>query len=683
VPEADEQPPEGFFAPPSAHQDATNLAVPGAGASDHLQPGQPSVPAPRASSPFRPRGARALAVALNLGGQRGLSSEASAAAPREITLPQDTNVDGRPIESALYCDAMECPICFLTYPPYLNYTRCCSQPICSECFVQIKRPDPHLPEHHPGEDASPANVPDEEREEELISEPSTCPYCQQSELGVTYEPPPFRRGLVYSSPLGDGTLRASRCCRPALILYPLLAALLSPAASQAMSSQSSLNSPPNPASPTSPGTRRRTHSLSANAPNVVTTDRIRPDWETKLMTARQNRARRAAAATALHTAAFMTNQPTSWGRLAIFRHAVSPGSSSAARQPSTHAEEGGASSNDNNSDPAAQAFSRLEEFENFLVAEGIRQSLASKESEDRKEAKRREKEERKAREKTEKEERKAREQREKEERKTLKQQQKSVYGGGAGSAASRSSLSIPFGRKRGNSTASLTKGNSPAQSALPTPGEVDEEESQPQGHSQSVDKGKAPERPVSRLRHFSTASSMQSRQQESLPGSADGAESASPASQGHGGPAQSSAGARASALSLDSAADSDGAPAGAETTDPLFNYHSMAKGMGMDIDTGCIEDTPATVVSEAAQAQETRQEEGDVDVSVATLRPEGTLEVSQSDTQVDSQPQVQTKLEAPQLVVTPDTPADGPGETGDKFSMGPTSHIAESQEVAR
>ena len=50
-----------------------------------------------------------------------------------------------PLEVLLYREAIECPICFLYYPKYLNRTKCCSQLICSECFVQIKRADPHTP----------------------------------------------------------------------------------------------------------------------------------------------------------------------------------------------------------------------------------------------------------------------------------------------------------------------------------------------------------------------------------------------------------------------------------------------------------------------------------------------------------------------------------------------------------
>lgn len=54
--------------------------------------------------------------------------------------------------------------------------------------------------------------------------------------------------------------------------------------------------------------------LGVNNPEVVTTDRIRPDWAQKLATARSHAARRAAAATALHTAAYLMgphNAPTS------------------------------------------------------------------------------------------------------------------------------------------------------------------------------------------------------------------------------------------------------------------------------------------------------------------------------------------------------------------------------------
>merc|ERR1711939_27576 len=159
---------------------------------------------------------------------------------------------------------------------YLNKTRCCDQPICSECFVQIKRPDPHPPEHH--DPSNPAPPPTEANvdPEALVSEPACCPYCQQSEFGVTYEHPPFRRGLAYANAKnGLGNV------------------------SSAMSSSTSINS--TGASPMlSPSAnRRRTISISANASTVITTDKVRPDWSTKLQSARNHLARRSAAATAL------------------------------------------------------------------------------------------------------------------------------------------------------------------------------------------------------------------------------------------------------------------------------------------------------------------------------------------------------------------------------------------------
>jgi hypothetical protein len=56
------------------------------------------------------------------------------------------------------------------YPSPLNKTRCCSQPICTECFVQIKRADPNH-----------TNPPS--------SDPAACPYCQETNFGVIYRAP--------------------------------------------------------------------------------------------------------------------------------------------------------------------------------------------------------------------------------------------------------------------------------------------------------------------------------------------------------------------------------------------------------------------------------------------------------------------------------------------------------------
>jgi len=54
------------------------------------------------------------------------------------------------------------------YPTPLNHARCCLQPICTECFVQIQRVDPatHVPP---------------------ISTPAACPFCVTPDFGVVYQ----------------------------------------------------------------------------------------------------------------------------------------------------------------------------------------------------------------------------------------------------------------------------------------------------------------------------------------------------------------------------------------------------------------------------------------------------------------------------------------------------------------
>lgn len=99
-------------------------------------------------------------------------------------------------EAMVYRGAVECPICFLVrlyssffafthyvtpvsnvqyYPPNINYSRCCEQAICTECFVQIKRAEPTTTH--------------------LVSEPAACPYCVQDNFGVVYTPPQWRAGI--------------------------------------------------------------------------------------------------------------------------------------------------------------------------------------------------------------------------------------------------------------------------------------------------------------------------------------------------------------------------------------------------------------------------------------------------------------------------------------------------------
>ncbi|KAI0035986.1 hypothetical protein K488DRAFT_82597 [Vararia minispora EC-137] len=143
-------------------------------------------------------------------------------------------------EAVIYHGAVECPICFLFYPPNINRSRCCDQAICTECFVQIKRSEPTVTH--------------------LQSDPACCPYCVQEHFGVVYTPPPWRAGLGSegsSLPPWPDTLQRTQSL------------------------------------PTSLGKQKRRKSFGPEDPDVVTIDHIRPDWEAKLQAVRAQAARRA------------------------------------------------------------------------------------------------------------------------------------------------------------------------------------------------------------------------------------------------------------------------------------------------------------------------------------------------------------------------------------------------------
>ncbi|RMZ86026.1 hypothetical protein DV737_g329, partial [Chaetothyriales sp. CBS 132003] len=411
IPPADQVPPELEYrfapgSPADAAKDRTlkGLTVPIGGRtpsfqSDHSAPISPSNNSLPASSPtmasaaspphsaiFRTR-AKTLASLTTTSSRSNYGGGGSGGGdmvPRELKLPADPFVNGQPIEAYLYKDATECPICFLYYPPYLNTTRCCEQPICSECFVQIKRPDPHIPEHEqPDPNAPPMCDEDREAQAEglLVSEVATCPYCKTPEFGITYAPPPFRRGLAYAGTGGS---------QPYQVM-------------SAMSSQTSVSS-----SGMSPGPpRRRGTSLSASAPEVVTTDRVRPDWASKLAAARAQAARRAAAATALHTAAYVMNGQADgrpyapFGRRGMLRRSsavdapenaasaahLSPLAMLAERHGSRQAEDRRASAFLAPPRASSSRRSQMNDLEEMMMMEAIRLSLASEEERRRREEK--------------------------------------------------------------------------------------------------------------------------------------------------------------------------------------------------------------------------------------------------------------------------------------------------------
>ena len=300
--------------------------------------------------------------------------------------------------------------------------------------MQIKRPDPHPPEHHDPSNPAPASTETTTEAESLVSEPACCPYCQQPEFGVTYEPPPFRRGLSYANAnQGLGSFAS------------------------AMSSSSSLNSTTSPTLSPHPHThKRRTTSISANASTVITTDRVRPDWATKLANARSHLARRSAAATALHTAAYLIGNGAADSRGFAFsgrsrfgrsRGDNSPVASGAATPSPTTAEGGPRSVTEQLAlmrreaqETGTRRRSRMEDLEEMMMMEAIRLSLAAEEERKKKADKEAAKEAKK----------KAKEDKKREKK------EKKVYGSGASSASgSALSLSLPgLGRRRGNSGAS-------------------------------------------------------------------------------------------------------------------------------------------------------------------------------------------------------------------------------------
>ena len=391
------------FETKSSESNINNLTVPitsrsqsfNSETSSNLSPSQSSFP-PGAMNPPQPssssgstlfRGRAKTLAALTTSSKTSQTD----LTPREMQLPRDPYVAGQPLEAYLYKDASECPICFLYYPPYLNKTRCCDQAICSECFVQIKRPDPHPPEHAdptaPRPPIADAEVVDPEG---LMSEPAACPFCVQPEFGVTYDSPPFRRGLTYVNQASTHPL-ASR--------------------SSAMSSESSLGSVLSNGGRMSPtnATRRRTTSVSATSPSVITTDRVRPDWHQKLAAARAHTARRSAAATALHTAAYLMGNRSQesdgralgpFGRRGILRRtsgADNPGTSSAhlsmlALMSERYAASGAARDDEGelSMTPGPRGSSRrhgMDDLEEIMMMEAIRLSLASEEERRRKEEK--------------------------------------------------------------------------------------------------------------------------------------------------------------------------------------------------------------------------------------------------------------------------------------------------------
>ncbi|CCH59737.1 hypothetical protein TBLA_0B09210 [Henningerozyma blattae CBS 6284] len=121
----------------------------------------------------------------------------------------DKNLFSDDLKLTIYKNGQECPICFMYYPGPFNYSVCCKQPICTECFVQLKRAPPHFPHEQIDENGNDiGSIPEDQRDpNSLISEPTDCPYCATNNFRVSYIPPTNRRtgigGIppaIYKSP---------------------------------------------------------------------------------------------------------------------------------------------------------------------------------------------------------------------------------------------------------------------------------------------------------------------------------------------------------------------------------------------------------------------------------------------------------------------------------------------------
>lgn len=496
--------------------------------------------------------------------------------PREMQLPRDPYLSGQRLEAYLYKDAAECPICFLYYPPYLNRTRCCDQAICSECFVQIKRPDPHPPEH--ADPSAPPTPSVEDLEpvdlESLVSEPASCPFCVQPEFGITYDPPPFRRGLTYVNQASTHLVAGK---------------------ASAMSSSSSLASAQSEgqASATE-ATRRRTQSLSATAPTVITTDRIRPGWHQKLAGARAHAARRSAAATALHTAAYLMgnrgHEPDgrgfgAFGRRALLRRGSGDPNQSQLNMLAMMSERYGRIEGGENGAPRARRV-RAEDLDEMMMMEAIRLSIASEEERRKKEEEKARKDAKKDAKKQEKENKKAEKAAKKGRAYTgsapqsttdlLSPQSRSTWGDGATSAAGKGKEIQPSGRSTEGSSSDVAfslPAYSNASSAVP---DSAQHLARARANIQPEVYGASSYRP-SHLRHLSSASSTDD---ESATGSLRAGF--------HGSTSSFDGSPAASGMNMPSAGISQAdytsgtPPGGGAGLEPMFNFRSLAAMVGDD-----------------------------------------------------------------------------------------------------
>ena len=233
------------------------------------------------------------------------------------------------------------------YPPNINRTRCCWKPVCTECFIEMKRAEPHYPSNDdndtPGQPpaAPPQNL--NLNPMNLVSDPVRCPFCVKTDFGVVYNPPTW----LPSEHRNDIPPRE-------IATSPL---------------QSDVDLPMD----------KREEMYPPGHERVVLSDNIRPDWYQALAHRRRVEARRLATATALQQALAVAGQRRRGP--GITRAVAANGQSSAG------------TSEQRRMGRRVDGIVRItrDEADEMMLQEAIRQSLQSEEEDRRK----REEEERK------------------------------------------------------------------------------------------------------------------------------------------------------------------------------------------------------------------------------------------------------------------------------------------------
>lgn len=118
----------------------------------------------------------------------GYESEESGCSARKVKRNKPCKDDPLGEEGAFFkdtlltADLVDCPICLLSFPKNINYTECCHQPICTSCFVRLKR-------------------------NSMTGKVLSCPFCVHENFAVCYHKPRWLAELEKPESEQDKSLR--------------------------------------------------------------------------------------------------------------------------------------------------------------------------------------------------------------------------------------------------------------------------------------------------------------------------------------------------------------------------------------------------------------------------------------------------------------------------------------------